>query len=422
MRRKADRSLILNFTLTSFFQALNLLIPLALTPYLVKVLGVDLFGRVGLGQTVMSLLAIIVDYGFSITAVREIAQNRDDRERINVIVSNVCLVKCLLVLTILPFLLIFSFFLEQAGAGDIFLWSYLMLIGQALNPIWFFQGIEDLKLFTVINSSIKVLFVGLIFLVVRKTGDAKYVNGLLGTSTILMSGLLWIYLRSKYRLRLYLPEKKEAREFVREGWHIFSSSFTISLYIQAGAIILNVFSTETWVGYYLAVEKITTAIRQILVVFYQVTFPRASSMFKERNGELVGFYKRYFYPFLLSIVSICLCIFFFSHEIVCFIFDHFVVEANLILRVLCVTPILVCMNVPYNHWIIICGKPNDFSRIVFVGLVVCLMSNLLLVPQFDGLGTAIATVVTESVILILMIWNVERTNKAGFLYSQLKML
>jgi PST family polysaccharide transporter len=80
-------------------------------PYLVRVLGVEKFGLVAFAQSFIMFFNILVDFGFSLSATREISVNRDNQEKITEIYSSVMIIK--FVLIILSFLImngiVFSF-------------------------------------------------------------------------------------------------------------------------------------------------------------------------------------------------------------------------------------------------------------------------------------------------------------------------
>jgi len=59
-------------------------LPLITVPYLVRVLGPEKFGLVAFGQSLVAFFALFVNYGFDLTATREISiKRRDDKENID---------------------------------------------------------------------------------------------------------------------------------------------------------------------------------------------------------------------------------------------------------------------------------------------------------------------------------------------------
>ena len=63
-----------------FVQACRKLVPLFTFPYLARVLGASGWGDVAFTQSMGDFIAIFVEFGFALSATREIAQNRNSKE------------------------------------------------------------------------------------------------------------------------------------------------------------------------------------------------------------------------------------------------------------------------------------------------------------------------------------------------------
>src|SRR5512147_2784453 len=93
-----NRRVIGNFFSLSIVQFANYLAPLILIPYLTRVLGLPRYGLVELARAVSVYFLILTDYGFSLSATREISVHRDDPEKVSEVFSAVMTLKLLLVL------------------------------------------------------------------------------------------------------------------------------------------------------------------------------------------------------------------------------------------------------------------------------------------------------------------------------------
>jgi PST family polysaccharide transporter len=82
-----------NFISLVLLQVTNFVIPILIIPHLIKTLGVDRFGIVSLAQTTMIYLFVIVDYGFSLSAVKDVSINREDKVYLNRVFSEVMITK-----------------------------------------------------------------------------------------------------------------------------------------------------------------------------------------------------------------------------------------------------------------------------------------------------------------------------------------
>ena len=124
-------------------QGANILIPIFSIPYLISILGSEKYGAVVYGQVLANYGLILINYGFSLSSVKLLAENINDKSKINEIFSCVLLGKLILlfVTLFLFFVLIFTGF-RFLGDIRILNLSLLVCISDVFFPTWFFQGLN----------------------------------------------------------------------------------------------------------------------------------------------------------------------------------------------------------------------------------------------------------------------------------------
>jgi len=154
-----NKKIIENFSYLSILQILNLALPLITYPYLIKVLGADLYGMIIYSQVIISYFSIIINYGFEASATKDISVNRRNKIKISNIVSSVLEIKLFLWLISFIILLILIYLLPSFSNNKIlYLFTFTLTFNEFLFPVWYFQGMEKMKFITLINGSVKVLF------------------------------------------------------------------------------------------------------------------------------------------------------------------------------------------------------------------------------------------------------------------------
>lgn len=133
-------------------------LPLLTLPYLARVLSLEVFGLVAYAQSLVWNCITLTDYGFNLTATREVAMYRDNTERLSRLLSAVITAKALL--TGLGFLLYAGVVLwmdNTRAHWPLFLVSFLSVLGYWLFPLWLYQGLENMKQIAVRDFLAKLL-------------------------------------------------------------------------------------------------------------------------------------------------------------------------------------------------------------------------------------------------------------------------
>ena len=162
-----------DFMVYGFGQAVNLITPLLIIPFIIYRCGEEGLGKSGVSLSVMFILIVIVDYGSYIKGVKEIAINRDNQEKLQSIFTNIYALKFALLCGVLIFAVPLFLYLPYFDREhEVFLLSLTILVGQFINPGWFLQGVENFKWISLTNIISKILYVAGVLCFVR--GKALY--------------------------------------------------------------------------------------------------------------------------------------------------------------------------------------------------------------------------------------------------------
>ena len=151
-----NKKITSNFIALSILHATNILLPLITFPYLVRVLGIEMFGLIAFSQAFLIYFSLIADYGFNLSGIREVSVNKYKQNKLIQVFNSIMIAR--LILTVFGFiiltLIVFSF--EKFSKDwELYLLSYGVVIGTFLFPSWFFQGIEKMKYITILNVQIR---------------------------------------------------------------------------------------------------------------------------------------------------------------------------------------------------------------------------------------------------------------------------
>ena len=239
-----------------------------------RVLGVEYFGLLAFATATVVYFNIITDYGFSLTATREISIHRENREKIVEIFSSVMSIKVLLMFLSFFLLVILVFSFDKFSKDwEIYFFTFGTVVGQTLFPIWFFQGMERMKYITYLNILSKSIFTVAIFIFVKEQSDF-YIVPILTSVGFIVAGILslWI-IKKEFDIGFKFQTLQTLKYYFVDGFHIFIANLSGNLYGQGSTIILGLFTNYSIVGYYSFAQKLASALASIFQVFAQAYFP-----------------------------------------------------------------------------------------------------------------------------------------------------
>lgn len=397
--KQEKKNLLENFISLGVLQIITYVIPLISLPYLSRVLGVEYFGVVFFAFAFMQYFIIFTDFGFGLSATREIAINRHNQNNLSNIFNSVTTLKLIFLLISFAILLLSLIFVPKIRAEWIvFLLSFLMVVGNAIYPVWFFQGMERMKYITFLNILSKTIFLILIFIFVKQKTDYKIVP-LLNSLGFLISGFIGLYFAVKeFKIKIYLPKVNSLVKQFKYSSQFFLSRIAVSIYTNTNTFCLGLMSSNIMVGYYVAAEKIYNALNSLQGPISQSIYPYVA---KYRDIKL---YKKVFFTTVLINTFICLFVFCFAPQIIEIFYGVEMVNASKVLRIFCLGTLVAIPDMLLGYPLLGgMGYTQKANLSVIISAMVHLIGLFILyvINQMNIYSIACMAVITEFVVLLL---------------------
>ncbi|TWI19959.1 oligosaccharide flippase family protein [Sphingobacterium siyangense] len=399
-------------------QAANYILPFLTLPYLLAVLDGKSFGIYIYALGFVQILMIISDFGFNLTITKKIAEVQDSPKEVASIFSSVIFIKSyiLIVLTVIFFpVFFFVGFFEHYKIALIVSW--IGLIGSTFFPIWYFQGMNDMKTFSLINTFSKFVTYPFIFVLVKSSNDYLWAAFLQNLSWIVSAALSFIVI-SKHKvyreMNISPPSYLCIKQEIRSAWPLFLSNSLTSLISTSFTVILGFFSTTFVVGAYGAIEKLVKALCfSIYSPISQAFFPLIAKMKVNEFSSA----KRLFRNSIFIVTGLMLII-------ICgyFIFENFIIQKVfndykqfiLLLRVSVFSILPIALGGVFGQLgLIALGdnvSKNAFSKVYVYTSVFSFPICVLMIWIFGINGAVVSFVLTQLVIFLLMFLNVKKYN------------
>jgi PST family polysaccharide transporter len=242
-----------------------------------------------------------------------------------------------------------------------------------------------------------------LFLLVKSHDDVMLAAALQYAPTfvcglILTVTLIWkreILLNVKIGFADVLAEAKDA-------YHIFLGSALTSVYMYANVIMLRMISGPGAVGYYVAAERLTNALRACTAPAIQAFFPKICVAYERGNRDYVHKVNRGFMvAFAVSAILILVGFTVLGEWFVGRFLGEAFGETFRILRILVFVPAIVGMTTTQVMLTIIAsGNQSLLKRIYIYGALFHLVQAPVAIYLWGGVGTACSVAATELFMLI----------------------
>jgi PST family polysaccharide transporter len=368
---------------------------------------------IAFAQAFVQYFMILTDYGFGISATKEISLCRHEHIKVCQAFSSVMTVKIALAFLSLLILGVIVYFIPKfRNDWPVYLFSFGAVIGNTLFPVWFFQGTEKMKHIADLNIAGGFIYAFLIFLFVKGPQDYLVVP-LANSSVFLITGLLGQYIVfRKFRVAFKFPGYENIKQQLKAGWDIFISIAAINAYTTTRVFILGLLTNNTTTGFFSIAEKTANVCQTFpLSSFTQAIFPRLSKIFHKNKPKAVKIMQHAQHiTIIISLIFLPL-IFLFAHVIVRVICGGDYQETVLSLRLLLTAVFFVSANAFRVQFLLVCGKTGIFSRIHVVMAIMGLPLIFLLTTSFSYIGASIATVVVEAGIFTITYFTVRNITR-----------
>ncbi len=405
LQNKDTKRVFVNFLSLSVLQGANLLLPLLTFPYLVRVLGIEGFGLIQFALATVAYFEILTDYGFDLSATRQVSIHRNDKEKVISIYSSVLTIKA--VLSLISFallaLLVFSFN-KFSDFFMIYLLTFGRVIGHWIFPVWFFQGMEKMKISTYLNLTAKFIFTVAIFLFVKDEKDILLVPIFNSLGFIVAGIIAIIEIRFAFGVSFKFQSKTVLIEHLKDGWHIFLSRIYVNIYTTTNTFLLGVMTNNLIVGYYSVAAKIVEAFNSIFIPANSALFPYMSKLYHDNLQKFYAMVRQMNVIYLVSAFVIFLVSLFlgkFAIEIVNGKFDD---EIYIIYLILTFKTLLSPYAYFYSQVFINQNRKAQYLNVVKYTLIVNLVIVPICVYFFSGVGMAVAVMIVTIYHVGLFLW------------------
>ena len=391
--RIKETNIIANFVNLSSIQLSNILLLILIFPVITHQIGIEAFGFVMLANTFSVLTGTVVNYGTNQTGVRDIAAHVKDLPNLQRVFYNTLWIRVLLFIGYLLLLFILQWLSIQYYLFILF--SLPLVLAEVLNPLFFFIGIEKLKLYNIANVLSKVTAIILLVFFIDGAKDAIWVNFIMGMATAVTYAYLLYIAVSGSKLHFLSPNKTELLEIARGNFYLTINNISNNLQQSIIIFALAKWGTAPVLGAYTLCDKVIGSCRILLITVYNAVYPKSAQLYKSSPR----LWKQYKKRMQLLITAV-----FFVGSVLLFIFAPFAVKvlsgeenemAVLFLRIMALVPTVSALNLPNILDQLLKNKNVYIFRIAMVLLALAILLALGLLQLSNPIWVGFFTLIIE---------------------------
>lgn len=386
-----------------FGQVVNLISPLLITPYLIYICGLEKLGVIAIGQSFAYILIVLVDYSSYIIGVKEISLSRNEPHKLQKLFTTIYAAKTILLIGVIAFgmllILLVPYFNRYILSMTL---SLSIVVGQYVNPTWFFQGVENFKWITIINILGKALYVVGVLLFVKAEQDYIFANLFLGAGAILAHFIGFLFILNKYRFKLNEFSLIAVKQLLARDFSFCVSQLFFAVRNYSAVIIIGFFAGDYVAGKFKVIEQIVNLVRTYLQMFFKFTYSYVCFEIDTNLANGIKLWKKYNGLNLILLLGIIVILFFASD----YIFQFFKVDPRLFaefkvyLHIALFIPLLIGFTLPLEQLIFSLNKNREYIFLTMASTIFNIVM-LSLIMTFFGLKQAFALLVFTEAMLII---------------------
>lgn len=396
-------------------QAINYLVPLITLPYLTRTLGVDQYGAFNLALSLIQYGVLFITFGFNLSATQYIARHRHKQLLVSRAFWETIVAKMGLLVIACIALSILTLYVESFYAIRwIVVILFLQLIAVAIDPLWFFQGIEKLEKISLIGSGVRLLNIPLLLLFVHTpddVGKAAFIQA----GLLLITALINLYLAKKEKIIVLIKSNQlKIKNALVSSLPLFIGAAAISLYNTSTPIILGIVNSYEEVGIYSASFRLQMAAIGVFTILGQVIYPRVNHLFATDSDSAYLFVRKLLiYMFPILIIS-CALFYFIVPTLAPWALGAEFEESKETLQIM--TPMLFL--IPYsvvfaNNLLLPLGHKKLYYMIPLAIGICHILYSTLLSKYYGAIGASYSILITEIITSIVLFY-------CTYKYTQLK--
>ncbi|EHK0741242.1 flippase [Salmonella enterica] len=361
--------------------------------WVARYLGPTTYGDLAYVVTLVSFFQVITLLGMDSILVRDIANNKSEA---NKILGSALFMRLAIGILSLISLVLFVWYLNGYNTAILTLLAGGSLVFQCVDTIdiWFQSQSQSKR--TVIAKLCSYTITNILRVACILTNCPLWSFALLLSIDAMLSSLALCYAYKNYKTSgKWKPAFKRCKCLLSESWPFLISGISIILYMRVDQVMIKNILGERELGIYAASLQFSTLWNFVPLTLSVSIAPYIARKKGESSEAYHNSLKNVFLVFSILGWGIASFVAILSPFIINIMLGDKYSSGTSVLAVHVVTNLFICLGVAQSLWIVNERKGTLVPYKSLTGLIICFISNYILIPIYGIKGAAISAVISQ---------------------------
>lgn len=411
-KMEEGKRLVKNTIMLYLMTIARLVIPLISLPYLTRVLTVDCYGSVSFVKSIMSYFQIAIDFGFLLSATKDIVEIIKNGESSNKTIGDVFYAQsiiCFLCCVALGILLLLSDILK--GVELFAILSLLVCCSTIFLFEYVFKAYENMEKIAVRFIVMKLISLILTIIFVKSDKDILLIPIFDLCATLIAVVMVFFQLKKMgIKPDINFKRFKKALAALKSSFVYFISNFATTAFTALSTVLIGLLLTKKDVAYWAVAMQLVTAIQALYSPIITSAHP---AMLKSKNLNTIHKIMLIYMPLILVGCALILLV---GDIVIPFVLGEKYRAAVKVLKYL-VPLLIISFPAMLYGWPCLDAinktKETTISTIIAAVVQVLGLVFLLIIKQFSILAIALVRNITELTLCAIRM-GIVYSNKSKF--------
>lgn len=396
------KSLFKNTIYKSILSFVNIVIPLLVGPYVVKLLDVELYGVYNTVYAEFQVFLIFASFGLYTFGTREISKIRNDNKKVSELFTNLFVISLISNLLVLIVYIVYALLTSKGITLMLYLIMSIWFIGNIFYIEFVNEALENYKFITIKSVIIKILYLVSIFLFIKKPNDVAIYALIVCFVNFFNYIVSFVY--AKKRIKFNLKNIKLKKYIIPLITILIITNIEL-LYSQLDRVMLGKFVNGVAVSMYYIPFYLIATLAAIPYSIINVSIPRLSYVVANNSKEeYLSSLNRIISSVYFIIMPMCIGVLVLSYEVIYLYAGNEYIKCVPILVIACILRIFLSTESILTNLVM---YPNNREKKLLkfsfgCGILNLILNSLLVIFKIlNPISAMITTLVAEIALIII---------------------